>query len=809
MTIRGEVIKVYKEAENGWSAFRVQGYDGSLYGASGICTVKKGQTYDFEGDVFDDPKWGFQIKVINAKPYIAPGKEGILAFLGSGAIKGIGQKTAERIMDMFGADAMDVIKDRPEELTKIRGITKERALSFSAQCAESEAYLSLYNFFGSGLSRNQASRLIAAYGNDPVPKIRENPYRLIEDVDGFGFKRADELAKSAGISETSPVRIRAALIFVLEEASGEGDCFLARSDLSTLALDVLLPIPVIYRDKHEQKVLTDALRKSLLPEGVPKDHADAILHYAKYRPAFLNGIGEEADALLKDGTLIDDGDRIYWAKMYGLEREAADRLTEMSGSDPLVSPDNILIDKAISDAERRASITFAPAQREAVAASIKNRVHIITGGPGRGKTTIILAVIGAWRLHKGKDAKVVLCAPTGKAAKRMTETTGVRAYTIHMLIAQGLPLEGALLIADESSMLDLRLAVEVLRISRGSQLVLVGDADQLPPIGPGLFFRDAIRSGKIPCTRLSKGFRSATLIARNAEEVLSGRYGHFGFGEEFCQIECTKEELLEKVLEAYGEERKKYGEEEVCVLMPMKKNAYGTSAVNEAIRDRFGKSGRSIGCCPLRVGDRIMQTVNDYGLEWETDDGRKGTGIFNGECGKIAGIDNEGCYIVLFDDGRRASYTEQDASELTLSFALTIHKSQGSEYDSVILAMSSAHYYMGNRSLFYTAMTRARKRLILIGDRKAIWHAITNNEEKKRNTRLAERIAECMGAPLFPEKYVPGADSKEVPAVKRRQNGMRRAPSAVAKAALPQKKLAPRRPAKMSVPQGQLSFFDM
>lgn len=734
----GVVTKIRKVTESGWAAFVLDADGLGIVGAAGMFPdVKKGLAVELSGELEHSDKWGDQIRVDSGRVLVRAGVDGAIGYLSSGLVKGVGKKLAVRIVGMFGEKTLDIIRDRPELLSSVPGISEKKASGIAEAFAKTLQYAEIYDLFHGKITRGQAKKILDKYGEMASEVISRNPYVLIEDIDGFGFKRADAMAAAYGIEKDAAARIRAGIVFALDEAAQFGDCYMKNDELVSAAVEVLLPPPVFSESARTQKAMVTDLKSGVVPPGIDPDNRVSAFSYMTEYSRFLRLIQEEIEKMISGGALVKDDEAVYYEKMYCLEASLAKALAVMSEKPPLVAAPEEAVHRAVLAAETENGITFAAAQKRAVSCAMGNRVSVITGGPGRGKTTIIKAVIAAWE-DASDGGRVVLCAPTGKAAKRMTETTGVQAYTIHMILAMDLDLSGALLIADESSMLDVRLADKLVRQAEGAQICFVGDADQLPPIGPGLFFRDLISSEKIPYVRLAEGFRASGLIAQNAELVLAGSYA-VSLGESFGYVPCEKEDVLSKVLSVYAGEREKYGEAEVCVLVPMKKYAYGVAAINEEIRAKYNPHGA---VCPggfFRVGDRVMQIRNNYHLEWNNEDGEEGQGVFNGECGKIIAGDGDEC-VVAFDDGRVVRYAEEDVSDLTLAWALTIHKSQGSEYKSVIIVVSKAHYYMLNRSLFYTAMTRARKQVMLVGDRVGVRRAIQNNEEKKRNTRLSARL---------------------------------------------------------------------
>jgi exodeoxyribonuclease V alpha subunit len=625
-------------------------------------------------------------------------------------IKGIGPVLAARLVKAFGKRVFDFIETAPHSLTSVEGIGKTRQYRIEAAWKEQKAVREIMVFLHShSVSTSRAFRIFKQYGNDSIKLVQEDPYRLARDIWGIGFKTADQIAASIGISKQSELRARAGVEYVLNEMTSDGHCAYPRDKLAAAAVKMLeIPDPVV------QTAI---------------DHG------------------------LTEGRLIEDASGaeklIYLAPLYHAEVQLAKNLLALScGTHPCPQIDT---DKAVAWVEGKIGLSLAPEQRAAVKLATKAKVMIVTGGPGVGKTTIINAIL---KVFHAKKLKVVLCAPTGRAAKRMSETTGMTAKTIHRLLEfdpktgqfkhdATNPLGGDVFVVDETSMVDLVLAHQLVRaIPPDAALILVGDVDQLPSVGPGCVLRDIIESGAVPVCRLTEIFRQAakSAIVMNAHRVNKGLFPVFretAGGEltdfYFCEAEEPEkgQGIILKLVQERIPKRFRLRIDDIQVITPMQRGELGARSLNALLQNALNPTGPSVQRYgwTFRVGDKVMQTVNDY----EKD-------VFNGDIGRIASLDEVDQEMTVDFEGRQVVYDYQELDELVLSYAITIHKSQGSEYPAVVIPLHTQAYMLLQRNLLYTALTRGRKLVVIVGSKKAVAMAVKRVESRGRVTRLRERM---------------------------------------------------------------------
>lgn len=710
-TVSGTVASiVFRNDETGYTVCTIKTREGvrqpeTFVTIVGNCAaIWEGEELHAEGQWSRHPSHGpqFQAKTITC---ITPtSAEGIRRYLASGMIKGIGPKFAQRIVDKFGEQTLDVIDKESGRLREVEGIGDERHKRIRESWTEQRGVREIMIFLQShGIGTAKASRIYRQYGADAIAIVKRNPYRLCEDVWGIGFKTADNIALSVGIPHDSEVRARAGLIYTLQvEADDGGHCF-------TNDADLLL---------HAQELLNISVE--MLAEALTKE--------------------------FERGTLVKEENRIYLRDLFWAETRVAFKVHTLIETPRNFPP--IDAEKAIAWAEGKMGLHLAPLQREALGNAIQAKVSLITGGPGVGKTTIIRAlteIFGARRLD------VHLAAPTGRAAKRMAEATGREALTIHRLLkfnpsyggfefnAEN-PLSGDCFIVDETSMIDIRLMEQFLQaLPPSATLILVGDTDQLPSVGPGNVLRDLIGSQAIPCCRLDTIFRQDTsgLIVRNAHRVNHGEAFETQTGEsDFYFVETGEpEKIIARTVELMTERiPNKFNLNpltDVQVLSPMRKNLLGTENLNEVIQAALNPSGPSLvrGCTHYRRGDRVMQMRNNYDKE-----------VFNGDIGFIKEVDEEDRVMVVLFDGRPVRYAQAELDELVLAYACSIHKSQGSEYPAVIVLMHTQHYKLLQRNLLYTAITRGKRLVLVVGSSRAVAIAIRANQVRERRTTLKERL---------------------------------------------------------------------
>lgn len=666
--------------------------------------------YDFKGRWSRNAKHGIQFEVENFQEIIAPTKEGIIAFLMSGQIKGIGPKTAEKIYDTFGQKTLEVLDNEPDKLLLISGISKNKLMKIKESYLASRGARDVVAFLvPHGITPNRAVKLYLKYGDQTMDIVRNHPYQLCE-MAGIGFRTADKIAMSMGFNKLSPERVDEGLLYTLTEAEMKGH---------------------LCMEKHA--FIRQAL-KILDTEGLTEEMA-----------------ANRAAYLLHKERLTSYRNRVYLPTAARAEQRLAERIYRLQNSSKPHRYGDLAED--ILELEKKLRLTLNEEQKLAVTTAMTAPISIITGGPGTGKTLIQRAFLELYR-SKNPSGEIMCCAPTGRAARRMEESTGVSATTIHKalgLIAgedgnycEPEQLEADLILVDEVSMMDIYLAGHLLySIPQGSQLVLIGDVDQLPSVGPGAVLKSLIDCGKIPVVRLEKVYRQAlgSRIATNAKLIRSGNLG-LEYGEDFQLFESSdlveSANLLEEI---YLQEARHYGVDNVTLLTPFRqKTDTGVNALNSRLQSKVnppeaGKPELSHGKRIFRLGDKVMQVKNFEDVN-------------NGDVGYITGIsqDCDTSYVTVdFGDGRTMEYESGDLEMLDHAYASTVHKSQGSEYQSVIINLQCAHAVMLVRPLLYTAVTRAKKRVILVGERRAVCIAIKRVDTEQRETMLAERVSELYG----------------------------------------------------------------
>jgi exodeoxyribonuclease V alpha subunit len=715
-TLEGFVERVtFHSDESGFCVLRVKarGHRDLVTVVGTLPNVNAGEWLKATGRWIIDKVHGRQFKSEHIDLTPPDSLEGIEKYLGSGLIKGIGPHYAGRLVKAFGKEIFDIIETRSAMLLQVEGIGEVRKARIKASWNEQKAVRAIMTFLMShGVSTSKAFRIYKTYGEQAIEKVRLDPYCLARDIHGIGFKSADLIAERLGIAKDSDLRARAGVSFVLLELAEQGHCAFPLDQLIGRTAEMLdIDPPIISR---------------------------AI--------DFELGEGRLTKATVVGETLI------YLASLDSAEKEVAARLVRLAnGRHPCTITD---FDAAEKWVEQQLKIELAPAQKEAFRASLQSKLMVITGGPGVGKTTLVKAII---RVLTAKKLKVVLCAPTGRAAKRLSEVTGLGASTIHRMLAydpgqakfrfnQSNPLSGDVFIIDETSMIDVSLACQLLRaIPKRAAVVLVGDVDQLPSVGPGCVLRDVIDSGVVPVNRLNQVFRQAaeSAIVTNAHRINEGEMPVFPLPGEKTDSDCyfieaeepeaACQKIVKLVQESLPLKFRFNPVRDIQVLTPMQKGDLGARNLNQVLQQALNPKGAFVERYgwTFRVGDRVMQMENDYDKD-----------VFNGDIGFVEEVDETEREISIRYDERVVIYDFQELDEVSLSYAITIHKSQGSEYPCVVIPVHTQHYIMLQRNLIYTALTRGRRMVVLVGTRKALALAVKQVEASRRVTTLKDRLVE-------------------------------------------------------------------
>lgn len=670
---------------------------------------------ELEGN-WTNGKHGMQFEVERWKEILPSTVQGIRAYLASGLLKGIGEKTADAIVEQFGVRSLEILEHEPERLLEIRGITGERLEEIKTGYVESRVMRELLLLLAPlKVTPNTAIKVLEHFGMRGVELLRESLFRLCE-VPGFGFRRVDEIVRKSNGDLHDPMRIQGALFYTIEEARGKNGHLYIETGL-------LL--------RNAFKLLNEDVAEPLTQEQVER----------------------QLEAMINLNVVVSSNGNVYLPQVYRQECETALKVAHMA----LEIPEPINLAPVMEQVKGYLGITLSQRQAEGVEMAFRYNLSIITGGPGTGKSTILRAVVEVYRMLY-PEGKIALAAPTGKASRRMAETTGVEdAQTLHSLLKlngndggpkKKQPLEADLLIVDETSMVDMWLAHQLFtRLTPGTKVLLVGDADQLESVGAGNVFQELIDSGIVPVTVLDQIFRQAqdSRIAYNAKFINEGN-SELYYGPDFTFIPAAdQEETAECVCRLYREELTRVGIQQLQILSPYRKNGEASSQnLNETIRDEInpemdGKPEIVYGGKIFRLRDRVIQLKNNYNMVLYDRQGSSiGKGVFNGDVGFVREIRSD--TVIINFDGRYAKYPLENLEELELSYAMTIHKSMGSEYDTVIIPLLAAHRILLTRNLLYTAVTRAKGRVLLVGQKKALFMAISKTRKGKRNTLLAERM---------------------------------------------------------------------
>ena len=705
---------------NGYSVIktRVKGYTDLIAVVGNLMDVHIGSVLLVTGDWKVDSKFGRQFVATEWEETLPATVYGIEKYLGSGLIKGIGPKFARKIVEQFGDQTLDIIETEPSRLIEVPGIGERRVALISAGWLAQKEIKNLMLFLQShDVSTAHAARIYKAYGNNSIAVMNENPYRLADDIWGIGFKTADTIAMKLGMEKEKFARCRSGLMYTLNKLSEEGHCFAFRSQLITKARDLLeVDEPILNMSLDEMLHVQDVIiEKNVIDVSEGEDHqvfADAI-----YLPPFYFselGVAKRLSSLLHKG------------------REKT-----------ILNPDHII--KAV---EEQSGITYDDVQLQAIQCAISSKVMVLTGGPGTGKTTTTNSII---KIYQASGSTIILAAPTGRAAKRMTETSGMQAKTIHRLLeyqpATGYklneenPLKGDVLIVDECSMIDVMLMYNLLKaVPDQMTVILVGDIDQLPSIGAGNILRDIIASQTIPVVKLERIFRQAqgSRIVMNAHRLNRGEFPQINniHDTDFFFISDEDPESVSKQIVQLCKQRLPAAYHlnpvsDIQVLTPMQRGIIGAVSLNKDLQNALNPQNLLLrhGGTEYRLHDKVMQIRNNYDKA-----------VFNGDIGLITVVDTEERELTVSFDGEAVQYDISELDELMLAYATTIHKAQGSEYPVVVMPVLMTHYVMLQRNLIYTGITRAKKMLVMIGSKKALALAIRNNSVTQRNTRLAIRL---------------------------------------------------------------------
>ena len=719
MKIKGSVEELrFRNEENGYTIATIDSQGEPIVVVGTFPPVSEGEDISAEGEFVMHPKFGRQFKADKVNRIAPNTLDGIVRFLCSGLIKGVGPKTALAIVSKFGNKSLEIIETSPQMLTVIRGISASKAMAISEEYVKNKVMQdSLMYLQAQDIALGTALKIYKIYGEETIKTVSENPYRMIEDVDGIGFRIADRIAVKQGLSSDSPFRIRAGIAHALTEAEESGNTFLPRDELADKAFEIL------------------EVRKGDIEKQI-----DSLIIDAKLKRADVDGY-----------------DAIFRRSVFQSENGAADGLMRLIRESDKITYD---VSADIAHFEQVSGVKLHELQKEAVKTAIASGVSVITGGPGTGKTTVIKCIID---IADKLGFTSMLLAPTGRAAKRMNESTGREAATIHRALMQSVgmndfksetsPLKCNLVIVDEVSMVDVFLLNMLLkRLASGTRLIMVGDKDQLPSVGAGNVLADVLRCGLVSVAMLTKVYRQSdnSMIAESAHAVndglmpdLSNKSSDFFFVRcsSPAQIACTVVDMAARRIPKYlGTDAKK-----IQVLCPVKNGTCGTINLNAVLREQINPSGEQIvsGEAVFRVGDKVMHIANNYQLSWVRNRPyyETGEGVFNGDAGIISSI-NGGDISVTLDDGREVIYTPDIRSQLMPAYAITVHKSQGSEYEGVIVPVTGGSPMMMTRNLLYTAITRAKKFVALVGEEFNLKRMVENNYIAKRYSALCAFMIE-------------------------------------------------------------------
>jgi exodeoxyribonuclease V alpha subunit len=724
--LQGQIERItYINEENGYTVAKVK-----IYGRNDLVTVvgnllspTPGEVIKMRGEWVNNPKYGEQFKVVHYKSLVPASVKGIQKYLGSGLIKGIGPVMAKRIVKEFGQNTLEVIEHDIKKLTAVDGIGEKRIDMIKSAWAEQKEVREVMVFLQShGVSSGYATKIFKQYRDQSIDVVKENPYRLATDIFGIGFLTADKIAEKLGIAKNSELRAEAGILYVLNQLSDEGHVYYPYELLIKKCQEIL----AVDREVIIKAFATISLDKRIVIEDL--------------------NVGVE--------EFKENNKAVYLAKYHFSETSIAGKIKTLIQAPQLMR--KIEADKAIKWVQKQLSITLADKQEEAIKSAIENKIMVITGGPGTGKTTIINAIL---KIFSKVGVQMLLAAPTGRAAKRMSEVTGHEAKTIHRMLKYSVknggfekndvnPLDCDLLIVDEASMIDTVLMHHLLKaVPKHATFILVGDVNQLPSVGAGNVLNDIINSTAVPVVELNEIFRQAqeSLIIVNAHKINSGIMPFLQSPgkklEDFYFIEKEDPEEVLKLILEFTTERipKRFGFDsidDIQVLTPMHKGTVGASNLNITLQQVLNprEDGITRGGRNFRINDKVMQIRNNYDKE-----------VFNGDIGRIINIDIEEQEVKISFDGRIVAYDYPDLDEIVLAYAVSVHKSQGSEYPAVVIPILTQHYVLLQRNLIYTGVTRGKKLVVIVGTKKALAIGIKNNKTERRYTHLRYRLCDSSG----------------------------------------------------------------
>lgn len=729
----------YQNPENGYTILKVnvKGYDDLVTVVGSLLDANVGSVLLIDGNWKIDAKYGRQFVAERWEETMPATIYGIEKYLGSGLIKGVGPKFANRIVQKYGTDTIAIIEDNPDILVEVEGIGMKRVQMIKESWERQKEVKNIMLFLQDhGVSTSFAAKIYKAYGNESIDKVKENPFRLADDIWGIGFKTADSIAEKLGFVKEAYVRLRSGVMYTLSELADEGHVFAVKEQLVEKAVALL---------EAEREYIIKTMDQMLKEKDLIQEE-DAI-----YLPPFYYAETGTANKLLKL-SMQPAGDKL-WVRLTNAQRESGN--------------DNLSVD--VGRIEAMVNMKYDEIQVAAIRQAALAKVMVLTGGPGTGKTTTTQGIIAAYRAY---GLNILLAAPTGRAAKRMMEATGLEAKTIHRLLEfkppegyqnnEENPLEGDVLIVDECSMIDIILMNSLLKaIPPNMRLILVGDIDQLPSVGAGNVLRDIIESEKFPVVRLTRIFRQAqsSRIIMNAHKINAGEMPNISNGEEadffFVQKEDA-EEVVSEIVKLVKNNLPKYYKIQssmIQVLTPMQRGVVGATNLNLALQEALNPTGEGLrrSGSIFRVDDKVMQIKNNYDKE-----------VFNGDIGTITSVNLEDRYLKVDFDGRQIEYDVTEMDELVHAYATTIHKAQGSEYPIVVIPILMNHYVMLQRNLIYTGITRAKKILVMVGTKKALAYAVSHVTVTKRNTLLKERLARDSARSMEEHKLISYLEAVEL-----------------------------------------------